>query len=282
VKRALAKGYDLFNVLRVASLNPVKHYSLDIGLLQIGDPADFIIVDDLEKLNILKTFIDGKLVAEEGKTLIESIHVSPINNFSAKTKIESDFLVKAETSKIRVIKAYDGLLITDEIIVKSKIENGNIISDTENDILKIIVLNRYADALPAIGFINGFNLKEGAIATSVAHDSHNIIAVGTNDRDLTNAVNSVIESKGGLAVSNGNKTLILSLPVAGLMSAGDAWTVAETYSLLDKYAKEMGSKLNSPFMTLSFMALLVIPKLKLSDKGLFDGTTFQFTKLQVG
>lgn len=281
VKRAVGRGSDLFNVLRVASLNPVLHYNLDVGLLCEGDDADFIIVDNLKDFNVLKTYINGNLVSENGKTLIEQVPAEQPNIFNAEMKNVSDFHISPSGKKLRVIEAYDGQLITNEIIVDEKIENDNLVSDIENDILKIAVINRYQNAKPALGFIKNFGLKRGAIASSVGHDSHNIIAVGTSDEELCKAVNSIIESKGGMAVVEGNKIDILSLPVAGLMSTEDGYTVAEKYSKLNQRAKELGSTLNSPFMTLSFMALLVIPNLKLSDKGLFDGNKFEFVDLQV-
>ncbi|MFA6570225.1 MAG: adenine deaminase [Bacteroidota bacterium] len=281
VKRALAKGFDLFKVLRTACVNPVLHYKLDSGLLREGDCADFIVVDNLNELNVLRTYINGSLVAENGKSLFGSVHVEPVNKFEVKHKQISDFFVPAKGGKIRVVEALEGLLITNEIYAEEKSVDGNLVSDIEKDILIFTVVNRYSDSVPAVGFIKNFGLKQGAIATSVAHDSHNIIAVGTSDAELCSAVNKIIETKGGMAVVNGDNSLVLPLPVAGLMSTGDGFTVAEQYSLLNKITKELGTKLRAPFMTLSFMALLVIPKIKLSDKGLFDGTKFEFIDLQV-
>ena len=280
VKRALAMDYGLMRVLRAAILNPVDHYGLDVGLLQEGDDADFIEIDNLKDFNVLKTVIQGNIVAENGKTMLENIRVEPVNNFVASKKSVDDFKVGPGSGKIKVIEALDGELITNLIEAKPKTNNGNIISDVDNDILKISVVNRYKDTKPAVGFIKNFGLKKGAIASSVGHDSHNIIAVGTDDESLCNAVNAVIESKGGMVVYDGETVYTLPLPVAGLMSNGDCFEVAEKYSELDKLAKGLGSKLRAPFMTLSFMALLVIPKLKLSDKGLFDGEKFEFTSLQ--
>jgi adenine deaminase len=281
VKRSLNYGYDLFDVLQCASVNAVKHYNLKVGLLQKNDFADFIVVDNLKNINILQTYINGELVAENGKTLIKSIKEKAINNFKATKKSVKDFEVPYEGSKIRVIEAIDGELITNEIIVQPKTENGLIVSDIKKDVLKLIVLNRFKDTKPAIGFIKNFNLKKGAIASCVSHDSHNIIAVGTNDKDLCDAVNAIIEHKGGISVADNGKIEILSLPVAGIMSNEDAYYVAEEYLKLDKLAKSFGSKLNAPFMTLSFMALLVIPALKLSDKGLFDGNNFKFVDINI-
>jgi adenine deaminase len=276
VRRSLKNGYDLFDVLDCSSVNAVKHYNLSVGLLQLGDFADFIVVDDLEKLNILKTYINGTLVAEFGRTLINSVNEKVINNFNTKKKNIEDFEIKFTGKKIRVMEALDGQLITNELDLKPLMSDGKIIPDIENDILKLTVMNRYRDTKPSIGFIRGFGLKKGAIASCVGHDSHNIIAVGTNDKDLCDAINAIIEHKGGISVSDNGKVEILPLPVAGIMSNEDAYVVADKYSHIDKIAKSFGSKLNAPFMTLSFMALLVIPALKLSDKGLFDGNKFQF------
>lgn len=279
VKRAIAKGYDPLKVLRCCTLNPVRHYRLNVGLLQKDDPADFIVVDDLNHFRVLKTYIDGRLVAENGKNLIEPVIEEPVNNFNTGRISGSEIRVVPGNDLIKVMAALDGQLITEEISAKPRIENNNIISDPENDILKIIVKNRYADAPPAVGFVTGFSLKAGAMASSVSHDSHNIIAVGADDSSIIDAVNLIIDEKGGISFANQLERMILPLPVAGIMSPEDGYTVAEKYELLDKKAKEMGSPLKSPYMTLSFMALLVIPQLKLSDRGLFDGKNFSFTSL---
>ncbi len=279
VKRAIAKGYDPLQVIKVCTYNPVLHYDLEVGLLRQGDPADFIIADNLTDFNILKTYINGVKVAENGKSLIKTEKEKTPNNFNAKPISETDITIKAEGNEVKVIKAMDGQLITDLIYSKTKVENGFAVSDVENDVLKIMVLNRYKDAKPALGFITNFGFKKGAIASTVAHDSHNIIAVGTNDRDLVRAVNLLIEAKGGISLVDGEKEMLLPLPVAGLMSNDNGYKVAEAYAEMSKAAKELGSKLNAPYMTLSFMALLVIPELKLSDKGLFDGERFEFTPL---
>jgi len=281
VKRALKKGHDLFDVLNAAIVNPVKHYNLDVGLLQKGDFADFIVIDNPENLKIKRTYIDGILVAEDGHTKIDRVKSKIINNFNALPKQVSDFSLKAEGKTIKVIEAIEGELITKELELEPKAEDGFYNSDTEKDILKITVINRYLNKKPAVAFIKGFGLKKGAIASSVAHDSHNVIAIGVNDKDICDAVNALINTKGGIAVNSGKNIEILPLPVAGIMSNGDGYEVAEKYSKINKLPKELGCKLHAPFMTLSFMALLVIPALKLSDKGLFDGNKFQFTELNV-
>jgi len=279
VRRALADGYDLMNILTACILNPVKHYKLEVGLLQKGDPADCIVVDDLNSFNVLKTFSDGVLIAENNKTLIASVSSKLINKFYKNNITLDDLKVKAENGVLKVIQAVDGDLITPKKTLILGNQLGFIESDTTTDTLKIVVLNRYEKAKPAIGFIRGFGFKKGAIASSVAHDSHNIIAVGVSDEDILNAINLVMQEEGGVAFSDGVKTELLSLPVAGIMSDNDAWEVAEKYEILDGLAKGLGGNFQAPYMTLSFMALLVIPELKLSDKGLFDGTTFSFTNL---
>jgi adenine deaminase len=277
VKRALAKGHDLFHVLKAACLNPVEHYKLEVGLLRENDPADFILVDDLENFGIEATYINGELVAESGQSRISFSPSEVINNFNTAPKRAEQFRLPAGTaSEVRVIEAFDGQLITRQVWATPKIENGLLVSDTEQDVLKITVVNRYENAEPAVAFIKNIGITRGAIASSVGHDSHNIIAVGVDDESIARAVNLIISAKGGVAAVDGENEQLLPLPVAGIMSAADGYEVAGAYSAIDRMSKEMGSKLASPFMTLSFMALLVIPSLKLSDKGLFNGDEFKF------
>lgn len=277
--RAIAKGKDVFDVLRAACLNPIAHYSLPVGQVREGDPADFILVKDLEQFEVLTTYIKGQKVAENGKTLIPRVNNEVINNFNTSLKKPEDFQLYAYGTKVRVIKALDGQLITPEIEGEILIRDGFAESNSEKDILKITVVNRYQDAPPAVAFIKNFGLKTGAIASSVGHDSHNIIAVGIDDVSICRAVNLLIKAKGGISAVSGKKEEVLALPVGGIMSPEDGYQVAEAYTRIDRMAKEMGSSLNSPFMTLSFMALLVIPDLKLSDKGLFDGKRFEFAEV---
>ncbi|WP_100612695.1 adenine deaminase [Confluentibacter lentus] len=286
--RAVAKGMDVFKVLQVACVNPVKHYKLDVGLLQEGDAADFIVVEDLIHFKTMQTYINGDLVFDKGKTLIKSVSFERPNNFKTNKKHVSDFRIESSAKKIRVIEALEGQLVTNEFIENATIENGHLISNTETDILKIAVVNRYHDEKPAIGFIKNFGFKSGAIASSVAHDSHNIIVVGVSDEAICKAVNLIIEHQGGICAVSDLDTdshrymeKILPLPIAGIMSDKDGKTVGNAYSELDKMAKQLGSKLNAPYMTLSFMALLVIPSLKLSDKGLFNGNDFKFVPLEI-
>ncbi|WP_298426059.1 adenine deaminase [uncultured Kordia sp.] len=279
--RAVAKGVDVFKVLQTACINPVKHYNLDVGQLQINDVADFIVLEDLKNFKVLETYINGICVASNGNSHIESVPFEILNNFNTSKKEIIDFQVKATKSQIRVIEALDGELVTNELILDNLIQDGNLVSNTEKDILKMTVVNRYNDDAPAMAFIKNFGLKEGAIASSVGHDSHNIIAVGVSDEAICKAVNLLIENKGGICAVSSTTEKVVSLPVAGIMSAKTGWEIGEEYAELDKLAKQMGSTLRAPYMTLSFMALLVIPSLKLSDKGLFNGTTFEFTSLEV-
>ena len=280
-ERAVVKGMDVFKVLQVACINPVKHYDLEVGLLQKGDPADFIVVQDLQQFKVLETYIDGKLVAKNGNSLVPHVDFEVLNNFNTNPKKISDFEFCSTAKKIRVIEAVDGALVTNQITATSLIKAGNLLSNTEKDILKMTVVNRYQNARPSIAFIKNFGIKEGAIASSVGHDSHNIIAVGVSDEMICKAVNLVIENRGGVCAVTATDQKIVPLPVAGIMSDQPAVVIGEAYAALDAMAKQMGSKLQAPYMSLSFMALLVIPSLKLSDKGLFDGESFQFTSLEI-
>ncbi|MBX3422745.1 MAG: adenine deaminase [Pirellulaceae bacterium] len=275
--RAVQGGMDLFKVIRAASLNAIEHYQLPIGRLRIGDPADFVELVDLTNFLAHRVFINGQLVAERGQSLIKTSQVQPINRFEARWCTLDSLAVAAATNNMVVIRALDGQLITQRATVPVVKQAGQAMSDPDSDVLKLVVLNRYREARPAVAFIQGFGLKRGALASSVAHDSHNIIAVGVDDHSICQAINRVISMQGGLAVSHGDAMLDLPLPVAGLMSTEPIEWVSQRYCLLDAEVRKMGSQLRAPFMTLSFMALLVIPELKLSDQGLFDGQLFQFT-----
>ncbi len=282
--RAVAKGIDLFIVLRAASVNPVLHYDLDMGLLCEGDDADFIVTDDLTNFIIKQTYINGQLVAENGKSLIASVPEIAINQFDCAAIEEKDLAIAANAyptieGKMPVMEALDGQLITNKLWLEPTTEMELLVSDTKRDILKMVVVNRYHSAPIAKCFIQNFGFKKGAIASSVAHDSHNIVAVGVDDKSLARAINLVIKERGGVSVVDGDLESVLGLPVAGLMSTDDGYQVAAAYTKIDRMAKDLGSSLQAPFMTLSFMALLVIPHLKLSDKGLFDGDNFSFIPL---
>lgn len=279
--RAVEKGVDIFKVLQAACINPIMHYKLDVGQMQIGDFADFILVEDLKNFKVNQTYIDGILVSENGQVVGDWVNDNEdqetVNHFSCSFKTEQDFNYPFINQKeILVIEALDGQLITNRLAEKPKVLNDNIVSDVENDVLKMVVVNRYFDAPIAVSFVKNFGLKHGAIASSVAHDSHNIIAVGVDDKSICDAVNLIIGETGGIAAIGNGSEKILSLPVAGLMSNQNGYQVAESYTAIDRFAKDLGSTLVAPFMTLSFMALLVIPHLKLSDKGLFDGDKFKF------
>ncbi len=285
--RAVAYGIDVFKVLQAACINPVKHYKLDVGLLQPGDAADFIIAKDLKQFDILQTYINGVLVADKGTTLInnsEAMQAAPINNFNCKPKQPADFAIAVTEiqEKIAVIEALDGQLITNKLSYTPTVHNGYYVSNIETDVLKIAVVNRYNEASVVTAFIKNFGFTKGAIASSVAHDSHNIVVVGVDDESMTKAVNLVIAAEGGVSLyapateQEAEQNMVVQLPVAGLMSIQDGYVVGEQYAAIDNASKVLGSKLASPFMTLSFMALLVIPHIKLSDLGLFDGDSFTF------
>jgi adenine deaminase len=280
-ERAVAKGIDVFKVLQAACVNPVKHYNLEVGLLQVGDPADFILVDNLKEFNVLETYINGELVAKNGKSFVKSVPFEVLNNFNTDIKKVADFKLASSSKKIRVIEALDGELVTNNIEADSLIVDGNLVSNTATDVLKMTVVNRYKNETASIAFIKNFGIKEGAIASSVGHDSHNIIAIGVSDEAICKAVNLIIENKGGVCAVTKTTEKVVALPVAGIMSDQPAEIIGNAYAALDAMAKEMGSTLRAPYMSLSFMALLVIPSLKLSDKGLFDGNTFKFTSLEI-
>jgi adenine deaminase len=278
--RAVAKGLNIFNILKAACINPVVHYQLPTGMARVNDPANFIVIEDLTHFKVAQTYINGQLVADKGQSLIQPIDEKIINQFDTTLIKVEDIQVDLGTyptkeNKIAVIEAIDGQLITNYLWEDPTITDGKIISNTNKDILKIVVYNRYHPAVPKMAFIKNFGFQHGAIASTVAHDSHNIIAVGVNDHEIIQAINAVIQEKGGISCVKEQELKVLGLPVAGLMSKDDPYMVAEAYSTIDAMAKSLGSTLGSPFMTLSFMALLVIPHLKLSDKGLFDGDRFK-------
>ena len=278
--RAVAKGNDVFKVLQAACVNPVKHYNLEVGLLNVGNDADCIVVEDLKDFKTLQTYINGELVFDNGVSKIKHVEFENLNNFNTDKKQVSDFRFESNSKQIRVIECLDGELVTNEIIEESTIEDGNLVSNIETDVLKMVVVNRYQNNTPAIAFIKNYGLKEGAIASSVGHDSHNIIAVGVSDEAICKAVNLLIENEGGICAVSDSEEKVVALPMAGIMSDKSAVVIGKQYSELDKMAKQLGSKLHAPYMSLSFMALLVIPALKLSDKGLFDGGKFEFTSVE--
>jgi adenine deaminase len=278
--RAVAKGINVFNVLRAACINPVIHYQLPTGYARVNDPANFILVKNLQDFKVIETYINGQLVAQNGHSLIEPIQATTINQFNAHPIAISDLQLPLATypskdGMVPVIHAIDGQLITNLVWTIPSIKDNAIVADTEKDVLKVVVYNRYHAAKPKIGLIQSFGFKSGAIASTVAHDSHNIIAVGVDDESILKAINLVVHEKGGISCVQGESSKVIGLPVAGLMSTADPYQVANEYIEIDKMAKSLGTQLGSPFMTLSFMALLVIPHIKMSDLGLFDGDQFK-------
>ncbi|MDB6093056.1 MAG: adeC 2 [Verrucomicrobia bacterium] len=277
VRRALKLGFDRFDVIACATVNPVQHYKLKVGLLRVGDPADLIEVESWRNFHVRRTWLGGRLVANRGRALLPRRHSRIVNKFCAQPRAAVDFAMPAGAGKLNVIEALNGQLITRHVRVLPKLKAELAVADPTRDLLKIAVVNRYAPHAPvAVGFVRGFGLKAGALASSVAHDSHNIVAVGADDVSLAAAVNLVIAHRGGIGAVAGKRRRVLPLPIAGLMSDADGKTVARRYTALDAMAKKLGSKLDAPFMTLSFMALLVIPDLKLSDRGLFSGSQWKF------
>ena len=281
VTRAVARGCDIYNALRAASLTAIRHYGLNVGQLRVGDPADFVELADLRTFAVLRTYIDGQMVADRGSSRIQPGRCQILNHFAAVPCTVQSLRVSATGENVEIIRVFDGQLVTQRVTVPVDNHHGYAVADPRADILKLVVLNRYTPAPPAVAFIQGFGLKRGAFASSVAHDSHNIIAVGVDDESLCRAINRVVAMRGGLSCVDGHRELDLPLPVAGLMSTEPAEAVAAKYADLDHAVKAMGSELRAPFMTLSFMALLVIPDLKLSDRGLFDGQHFRFTQMFV-
>ncbi len=289
--RGIANGLDLFNLLRAATLSPIRHYQIDLGLLQLGDPADFIVVNNLKDFSIQQSFFRGnclfKRLGEEKPVSVpvlsdNAYQIDPIypNRFGAVKITATDIQVVAASGKMKVMQAFDGDLYTRQVICD--VQKGSVVtSDLETDILKIVVMNRYHPAKPAVAFIRGFGLKQGALVSTVAHDSHHIVAMGCDDYSIVVAINHIIDIKGGLAAYYSKKLIDLKLDIAGLMSSDSGSEVAHEYELLNSAASVMGCTLASPFMTLSFMTLLVIPELKLSDKGLFDVNRFEWTDLFV-
>ena len=287
VKKAVRNGVDLMVALRTASLHPVEHYGLSVGLLRPGDRADYIVIDNLEEMNVLKTVIGGETVAENGESRIPSHPIRIVNNFTPRSVSAEEIAVSYEgesggSVNVRVIEAIDGQIVTGKTERMLPIEEGKIVADPSQDVAKIVVVNRYEQAPPAAAFITGFGLREGALASSVAHDSHNVVAVGTSDEYILRAIELVMHQNGGLSAVSPTAHEVLPLPVAGLMSDRDPWSVADAYSVIDNFVRnDVGSTLAAPFMTLSFMCLLVIPSLKLGDRGLFDGEGFEFVEVSL-
>ncbi len=278
LKKGVEKKINLFNLLRAVSHNPIQHYKLELGLLRVGDRADFIKVEDLKSFSVAETYIEGKKVYDSKAGLGEVPRQMPINKFKAEKIKGESLIVPPKNNRVKVIVAEDGELVTKSFTANLK-GTTDLLSDTEKDILKLVVLNRYQAEPPAIAFIKNFNLKKGAIASSIAHDSHNIIATGVKNDEIAECINWIISKQGGIAIHTGTEIFGIPLPVAGIISDLKGETVAEKYKQLNNLAKESGCGLRAPFMTLSFMALLVIPELKLSNKGLFDGRKFVFTSL---
>ncbi len=278
VKKALQAGHDILDILQYSCVNPIKHYNLATGLMQQDDPADFIIVDNLKDFTILSHYAGGIKIAEKGTPLFTTSAPKPLNNFHARPLQKTDLHIPTQQGDIQVIHVTDGEIISKKELRKPVVQDQTCLADPDQDLLKICVLNRYKPATPAVGFVSGFGLKKGAMASSIAHDSHNIIGIGCNDEDLTEAINEVIRCQGGI-VYKGNELLSLPLPIAGLMGQTSCKDTAEKHDQIEDKTKENGCRLSAPFMTMSFLALPVIPHLKITDRGLFDVDSFSFTSL---
>lgn len=277
LKKAVSHGIDPVKAVKMVTINPAEHYSLNNGVIAPQRAADIVLVDDLSQFSVKKVFIDGVLQAVDGKPLFTVNPIQLKSTLSTTRVSPSDYAVRSEnpTVKVRVITVVEGQLCTKASEAYLSCENGVVLTDTEQDILKLAVVERYGHNRIAIAFVRGFGLKEGALASSVAHDSHNIICVGVSDRCMAEAVVTLRDIEGGI-VSCNTETRFLKLPVGGLMSYEPVDTVAEYHKEVEEYAQKMGCTLENPFMQLSFLALLVIPELKLSDKGLFDSERFAF------
>jgi len=280
IRRGVAAGVNFFNLYRAASINPVNHYQLQTGMLKPGEKADFIIADGVDPFQVIATYINGEPLFQDGRVEIDLPRIDLLNAFHALPINPADLKIKGKSGQYRIIHAWDGELITGSETAHLVANDGVVEADLEHDILKIVVMNRYKPAKPSIGWISGFGIKKGAMASSIAHDSHNIIAVGTSDAEIAEAINQIIFHKGGIAATESGISKILPLPIAGLMSPDEAGEVGSRYAELTGFVKGLGSTLKAPFMTLSFMALLVIPHLKIGDKGLFNCDTFEFTDLK--
>lgn len=307
IKKAIICGLDPIEAVKMVTINPSNHYSLNMGAISPGREANLIMVDDLENFNVKKVYIGGELVAKNKTALFNPTHISSGNTiFLEKTK-PSDFTIPLSGNEVmvRTIDVLDEQLITSESEAIMQITNKEIVADVEQDILKIAVIERYGKSISkistknkqfsqlsknevilgnnnkkmALAFVRGFGIKEGAFASSVAHDSHNVIVVGTDSNYMARAVNILIENNGGLVAVSKNSQKSLKLPIAGLMASESAEIISSKLEDLHSMAGEMGCSLKSPFMTMSFLALLVIPNLKISDKGLFDVSKFEFVNV---
>lgn len=278
IKKAIDLEISPISAIEMVTVNPSTHYNLNTGVIVKGMQADYVVVDNLNDLNILKTYVAGKCVFDGENVLFDVEETEFKNTFDVSKKESEDFEISCDepSADVNVIRCFNGELITEAESATLETKNGFVQPDLEEDILKIAVVERYGGNSIANGFITGFNLKKGAIASSVAHDSHNIVVVGTNSEDMANAVNCLIDNEGGFAIVDGDFEDSLALPIAGLMTNEDSHEVAEKLEKLHKTAADFGCKLDSPFMTMSFMALLVIPAIKISDKGLFDCINFEF------
>lgn len=289
VKKAVKNGVDPIKAIQMASLNTAEYFNLsDLGAIAPGYRADIAVFKDLENFEPLMVFKNGKLAAKDGKMVIDTDNLKPPalrGSVNIKYLYREDLQIKAPQGKTtaKVINVIPKQLITKQTLETIKTQNDLAVSDIENDILKIAVIERHkATGNIGLGFVKGFGLKSGAIASTVAHDSHNMIVIGTNDEDMYLAAVELVKSQGGKIIVQNGKTLAhLKLPVAGLMSDKTALEVQKDIEELDKAAKQIGCKIDEPFMSMAFLSLSVIPEIKITDKGLIDVNSFEVTDLFV-
>ncbi len=275
LRKAVSLGMDAFEALKLVTINPAKHYNLNVGSITPGKQADLVFIDNLEDFNVKRVIVDGNTIYKKQKLLYRANPMPVKTTLKITPKTAEDFDVKAQdenhkSATVNVINVEDNTIISSHDTAKLSIDRNTVIPSVFEDILKISVIERYGGNTIANGFVHGFNIKNGAIASSVSHDSHNIIAVGTNSQYIAEATNKIIENKGGLVAMSNKEMIDLPLPIAGLMSDKSANVVSKVSSSLNELVSSMGCTLSSPYTTLSFLALPVVPSIKITNKGLFD------------
>jgi adenine deaminase len=271
LRKAVALGMPPMHAIRAVTAWPAWHYNLPGGSVAVGRTADLVVVDDLRNFNVRQVFIAGRLVAEDGVPLFLAEPRTNGLGILPRGLVGEDMLLPAKGEKVsvKVIEAFPDRIESGSLITELPVRDGRVRAMPDQDVLHIALVNRYVDERPVLGFIKGFGLKRGAMATSVAHDSHHLLAVGASPDDMAKAIN-VVSRSGGFAVCEENEVSTLPLEVAGLMSTSPARVVAQIENDLVELLVGMGCRLPAPFMTLSFQSLLVVPELKIGDRGLFD------------
>jgi adenine deaminase len=286
VRKAIRLGLPPISALQIATINPARHYRLqNLGAIAPRFWADFIVFDDWKKFSIRQVYKKGALVAEDGRYLGRTPAKIGLPRSTMNMRYQpGDFRVRAVGGKkIKVIEIVPQQIVTRTAIITPKVENGEIVADPRRDILKLVVVERHrATGNVGVGFVRGFKLKAGALASTVAHDAHNVVVVGVTDGDILMAIDELARLQGGqVAVANGRVQARLGLPIAGLVSDRPLAEVIKGIGDLNVAARAMGCELPAPFMTLSFLSLSPIPELKLTDQGLIDAVKMQRTELWV-